>query len=79
MIEIDNHMRSIRTSLTSQTPSDVPIFHPISQPIHQTIKDCIRFAKICNDSGDPSNSTMKKHREYNTRFTLEKVRSILLT
>ena len=45
--------------------------------------DCIRFAKICNNSGDPSDSrndsTMKKHREYNTRFTLEKVRSILLT
>ena len=43
------------------------------------LMDCIRFAKIPNDSSDPSDSTMKKHREYDTRFTLEKVRSILLT
>ena len=44
---------------------------------------CIRFAKIRNDLSDPSDSrsdsTMKKHSEYDTRFTLEKVRSILLT
>ena len=31
-----------------------------SETVVMNLQDCIRFAKICNDSSDPSDSTMKK-------------------
>ena len=39
----------------------------------------LQLYSIRNESVDLSDPTIKKHSDYDTRFTLEKVRSILLT